>query len=183
MKFNTPPVGLRFEFPGQDMTGLIAHYVGHVPIGYFFPFSIEDCDDREISPENAVLVAYHNWSPYFLKGEITKSHMLRGFRERDWPYPRAVTSTKWGRGRCKGDLIQNLADQRREPAFVPITTYRNLGVTTDSGIHNLKVVGERVRAVLQSGDPNDGRIYWVENPMPNGSQLLERYMRTKGRCS
>lgn len=179
MRFTPPLLGLRFEIPGVEATGLIAHYVDKAPVSYFFPFTLEDCHDRDIKPENAVHVAFHNWSPYFLKGEVKISHILDGFKEREWPYPRAVTSTQWGRGRCKGDLIQNTPRRPTDPAFVPITSYGDLGFTTDSGIHNLKVIGERVRAILNSGDPNAGRIYWVEHPMPNGGRLLERYLNQR----
>ncbi len=180
MKLATPPVGLRFQVPGVDATGLIAHYVDHVPVSYFFPFAMEDCEDRDIQAENAVLVAFHNWSPYFLKGEITNSHVLAGFNEQEWPYPRTITSTQWGRGRCKGDLIQNTSRKPSQPAFLPITSYHDLGFTTDSGIHNLKVLGERVHGILKCGDPNAGRIYWVDHPIPNGGHLLERYIQIKG---
>lgn len=177
-EFKPPPPGTHYEIPGIEATGLIVRYVDSVPLGYFFPFALGDCADEEIIPDNAVIVAWHNFYPYYRLGQVTKSRMLPGFNPDDWPNPARVTGSESlarGKGRCKGDLVRihGVGTHQR------IRSYRDVGISTDDLFQSLQAVALHLERVLASGDVNDGRLFYVESPMPDGGLLLQRFMKLK----
>lgn len=178
-RFPDPPLGFRYELPGLEATGLIVRYVKGVPLSYFFPFGIETCPDSEIVPENAVYIALHNYVPFFIKGEVVKSHVLEGFNERDWPWPTFVHSTQSGRGQCAGDLKSVRTTGPHDTCFEPIIAGETLGYTSDHCYYSLGIVAAKLRRILESGDINAGRAFTLDNPLPNGGQLFRRYLEAK----
>lgn len=178
-KFVDPPIGLRYELPGIEATGLIVRRVNGVPLGYFFPFRIADCPDSEIIPDHAIYIALHNYVPFFIKNEIEKSHLLEGFDERDWPFPTFIHSTQSGRGQCPGDLKSVARKDPRDTGFERIGPSEKLGYTSDHGYHSLGIVAVKIRRILESGQINAGRAYTLPDPMPNGGKLLNRFMEMR----
>lgn len=181
-RFKPPAPGTHYEIPGLEATGLIVRYVEAIPLGYFFPFRLGDCEDSEIIPDNAVIVAWHNFYPHFRLGQVTKSRLLPGFSPDQWPNPARVTGSESlvrGKGRCKGDLVRG---RGTNPAGAPhqrIRSYRDIGISTDDYFQSLQAVALHLERVLASGDVNDGRLFYVDYPKPDGGLLLQRFMRLK----
>lgn len=175
-RFADPPLGLRYELPGLEATGLIVRYVNRVPLSYFFPFGIDSCADSEIIPEHSIYIALHNYVPFFIKGEVVKSHVLGGFDEIDWPWPTFVHSTQSGRGQCRGDLKSVRPTSPHDTGFEPIGTGEKLGYTSDHGYYSLGIVAVKLRRILESGDINAGRAFTLDEPLPNGGSLFRRYL-------
>lgn len=178
-RFRPPPAGTHYEIPGHEATGLVIRYVNAVPLGYFFPFALGDCADVEIIPDNAVIVAWHNFYPYYRLGQVTKSRMLPEFNAEDWPDPAQITSSESltkVKGRCKGDLVRV---RGAEAPHEQIRSYRDIGISTDDLFQSLQVVAVHLERVLASGDVNDGRLYFVDHPKPDGGKLLQRFMKIK----
>lgn len=178
-RFKPPLPGTHYEIPDVEATGLIVRYVDGVPLGYFFPFAMGDRADEEIIPDNAVIVAWHNFFPYYRLGQVTKARMLPGFNPDDWPNPACVIGSESlarGRKRCKGDLVRI----NGVGAHQRIRSYRDVGISTDDLFQSLQAVALHLERVLASGDVNDGRLFYVESPMPDGGELLQAYIRQQG---
>ncbi|MCC7433432.1 MAG: hypothetical protein IT363_02020 [Methanoregulaceae archaeon] len=176
-----PDVGIRFEFPDVEATGLVvAHHQG-VPLSYFFPFKMLECPDSELRPENAILVAWHNLVPYFILGTITQQRTVEDFNPAIWPWPISITSTQWGRGRCEGNLMQDPYSPPPGGGHIPLSRAAAKRITSDSGFHSLGIVSNNLKRILTAGDVVAGRTYFFSNPKPDGGKLLKRYLREKGR--
>lgn len=178
MKRITRRPGLRFEIPGVDASGLFVRTEGRLATSYFFPFGYHELDDRFVRPENAILIAVHNIR-IFLDEEIATS-MLPDFDARDWPRPVYVSSTRPEDPNHYADTIQVLSGSWFAPLGQPWNPdLEEVGFTADHSATPMSFIKARLMRALESGDVNRARGYRVKNPLPNGGELFQEYLRLK----